>query len=140
MRQLLVLSLGVLLLGAASSARAAEPAKEEKKAEPRLALEGYDPVEMIRGQSVAGKKQFSAVRTGFLYRFKDAANLATFQADPERWSIQGDGSCPVYPTEKVDPAIAVVYKERIYAFAGVPCIPEFMKEPEKYIEQMKKPG
>jgi YHS domain-containing protein len=139
-RRLLVLSVCLLLLGAAGAVGAAEAGTKDEKAEPRLALVGADPIEMIKGQNVTGKKEFSLVRRGFLYLFKNAENKATFEADPERWGIQGDGMCPVYPTEKADPSIAIVYKERIYAFATVPCIAVFMQEPEKYIAQIKKPA
>lgn len=139
MRKLVVLSVGLLLLGAAATVGAAEASREDKQAEPRLALRGIDPIEMIKGQSVPGKKQFSLVRKGFRYLFKNAENKAAFEADPERWGIQGDGFCPVAPTAKADPDIAIVYKERIYIFATLPCISVFMQEPEKYIAQMKKP-
>jgi len=140
MKALVVLSVGLLLLGAAGAVGAAEASKEDGKPEPRLALRGMDPVEMIKGQSVEGKKQFSLVRKDFLYLFKNAENKATFEADPDRWGIQGDGFCPVAPASKADPDVAIVYQERIYIFATVPCIAVFMEEPEKYIARIKKPA
>lgn len=127
-------------LGSVEAVLAAEAKAEEKKAEPVLALSGSDPVELTQGRTVAGSKQLSVTHLGLRYQFKDAANQARFRAEPDRYRIQGDGSCPVIPSVKVKPDIYTVYNERIYAFASIPCIATFMQDPDKYVKEMKKGG
>jgi YHS domain-containing protein len=99
----------------------------------RTALKGLDPVEFVAGKAVQGKPSLSADHGKFRYIFANEKNRATFSKNPDRYSIQGDGTCPVAPTEQVDPGLVTVYKEKIYAFATLPCIGRFMKDPEKYL-------
>lgn len=53
----------------------------------------------------------------------------------------GNGVCPV-TGEKIDKNSEVTYeyKGKIYSFCCQACIAEFKKNPEKYIEKMKKAG
>ncbi len=53
----------------------------------------------------------------------------------------GNGLCPV-TGEKIDKKSDVTYeyKGKVYRFCCRACIAEFKKDPEKYIEKMKKSG
>ena len=130
----MVLMIGLMLLGAAGRgdlARAQEKAKASTP--PRAALKGLDPVEFVAGKAVQGKPTISADYHQFRYVFANQQNKALFSKDPERYGIQGDGTCPVAPKFKVDPDLVMLYKGRIYAFATLPCMGLFGKDPEKYL-------
>ena len=52
--------------------------------------------------------------------------------------VVGNETCPV-TGEKIDKQSEVTYeyKGRVYSFCCLACVPEFKKNPEKYIEKMK---
>jgi len=127
-RTSMVSMLGLMLLGIFMSGSLSAAA-----APPRAALKGLDPVEFVAGKAVHGKPSLTADHGKFRYIFANEKNKAAFSKDPDRYSIQGDGTCPVAPTQQVDPELVMVYKEKIYAFATLPCIGRFMKDPEKFL-------
>ena len=45
--------------------------------------------------------------------------------------------CPVMDGEKIDPKVTYVYKDKTIGFCCDDCIPEFKKDPEKYVKDMK---
>ena len=129
-----VLMVGLMLLGAVGSREAAQAQqKSTQPATPRTALKGLDPIEFVAGKAVQGKTSLFADYKHFRYVFADQKNKALFSKDPERYGIQGDGTCPVVPKAKVDPDLVMLYKGRIYAFATLPCMGLFGKDPEKYL-------
>jgi YHS domain-containing protein len=60
----------------------------------RVAVSGYDPVAYFTdGRPVRGSQQFTATHAGFEYRFASAEHLATFRANPARYTPQYGGYC-----------------------------------------------
>ena len=45
--------------------------------------------------------------------------------------------CPVMDGEKIDPKVTYVYKDKTIGFCCDDCIPEFKKDPEKYMKDLK---
>ncbi len=59
-----------------------------------VAIEGTDPVAYFtEGRVVEGKETFTAEWGGAKWRFASAANLAAFQAAPEKYAPQFGGYC-----------------------------------------------
>ena len=59
-----------------------------------LALHGYDPVAYFTdGGPRRGSDEWVHVHEGAAYRFASEANLAAFEADPERYAPQYGGFC-----------------------------------------------
>ena len=126
--------LGLMLVGAAANGYAAPaPLKTTRAAAPRLALTGLDPIEFLAGKAVKGKPSIAFDHRGFRYVFANEKDRELFTKDPDRYAIQGDGTCPVVPGANADPGIVTLYKGRIYAFASLPCLGKFTKDPEKYL-------
>ena len=57
------------------------------------ALKELDPVLLTKGQEVAGKPELTVQEGQYLCHFADAANQATFRAEPGRYEIQFGGGC-----------------------------------------------
>lgn len=57
------------------------------------AVGGYDPVSFFQGEGVEGSKKYTATYNGAEYRFANADNLATFEADPAAYAPQYGGYC-----------------------------------------------
>jgi len=98
-----------------------------------LALQGLDPIALIDGKDVEGLYEFGVEHGGLLYLFANHENKRRFESDPERFGIQGDGSCPVVPSATADPGIFVVHDGRIYTFASSACIEDFEADPDAYL-------
>lgn len=97
------------------------------------ALRGLDPVLLVAGEEKPGDPRFTLERDGRRYRFASAETRDRFAADPERYAIQGDGQCPVYPSAEADPAVFTVHDGRIYIFASESCIEKFRQDPAYYV-------
>jgi outer membrane protein assembly factor BamB len=99
-----------------------------------LALQGNDPVLLVRGEQVAGDGRFEVVHGGFLYRFNSAANEATFRGDPARYAIQLDGRCARLQGDVAgSPDIFTVHDGRIYIFSNPDNMKAFNSDPEGYV-------
>src|SRR5262249_55628728 len=75
------------------------------------------------------------------YYFANATNKATFEQDPARYEIQGNGECarmgaPVYGA----PDLYSVYQGRIYIFGSGECKKRFDAAPEKYFPSKNQNG
>ena len=57
------------------------------------AVGGYDSVSYFSGKPVKGSDQFVTVYKGATFKFANARNLATFQANPDRYAPQYGGHC-----------------------------------------------
>jgi YHS domain-containing protein len=57
------------------------------------AVSGYDVVAYFNGGPQAGKKEFTTSYNGATFAFSTAANLATFQASPDKYVPAYDGHC-----------------------------------------------
>ena len=59
-----------------------------------LAIQGFDPVAYFtQNKAVPGKAEFSARHDGANYRFATAANLAAFEANPQKYAPAYGGYC-----------------------------------------------
>jgi YHS domain-containing protein len=58
-----------------------------------LALQGYDPVSYFSGKPKKGQKAISVNYKGILYWFASAQNLATFNANPDKYEPAYGGWC-----------------------------------------------
>ncbi|MGH7176000.1 MAG: hypothetical protein ACREJC_01350 [Tepidisphaeraceae bacterium] len=45
--------------------------------------------------------------------------------------------CAVQSEHPIDPNVTVVYKDMVIGFCCKDCIPDFQKEPEKYVKNLK---
>ena len=135
MKRFLSISLvGLMVLIAAANRGAAQmQQKVNTMTAPRPALTGLDPIDFLAGKAVKGNKKITVDYHNFRYVFANQKHREMFNKDPDRYSIQGDGSCPVAPKAKVDPNIVTVYKGKIYGFATLTCVGLFTKNPEKYL-------
>lgn len=95
-----------------------------------------DPVELAAGREVAGVDAWTDRRDAYAYVFANAANLATFRAEPARYEIQLGGACarmgPLSGTGNV--TLHAVHDGKLYLFASKACRAAFGKAPEKYLE------
>lgn len=57
------------------------------------AVGGYDSVSYFTGKPVVGSDKFTAEYKGATFKFANAANLATFKANPDRYAPQYGGHC-----------------------------------------------
>jgi len=58
-----------------------------------VAVGGYDAVSFFQGEGVEGSKEFSVTYQGAEFQFANAANLAAFQEDPDRYAPAYGGYC-----------------------------------------------
>lgn len=130
--------IGLMLIGGYGSRGLANAGPASGKPEPpRVALKALDPIEFVAGKAVPGNKSLFVDYNHLRYLFANQKNRAQFNQDPKRYAIQGDGTCPVVPNAKADPDLAMVYKGRIYAFATIPCMAMFEKDPGKYLAKWR---
>jgi putative intracellular protease/amidase/YHS domain-containing protein len=125
--------LAMLLVAAIPAA--ASPAA----AETPLALKGLDPVLLVAGREVAGDPALAVDHAGLRYLFAGADSRDRFTADPDRYAIQGDGSCPVVSSATADPSIFAVFDGKIFAFATPACVEKFRLAPEYYAQLVTDP-
>ena len=121
----LALAVGLLLMTPSTQAEDAKPTL--------LGLNGLDPVHLIAGEETRGNPKITGSHGLYEYRFASEENKKKFEADPEKYGIQGDGMCPVVPSAPSDPGIYKVYKEKIYIFATTGCIDVFDEDPDQYV-------
>lgn len=57
------------------------------------AVGGYDSVSYFTGKPTPGSDQFTTIYNGATFKFANAANLATFKANPARYAPQYGGHC-----------------------------------------------
>lgn len=93
-RTLLITSAAAL---ATPSLLSAAPGPRWYDAGAGLAASGRDVVEYFalssRADGVMGAPEFSATHKGITFHFKDAANLATFEANPDQYVPRFGGHC-----------------------------------------------
>lgn len=65
-----------------------------------LSLQGYDAVSYFSGKPQKGQKAISVSYKGVLYWFASAQNLATFNANPEKYEPAYGGWCAYAMGEK----------------------------------------
>jgi len=110
-------------------------------AQDKPALQGLDPVELVRGRQVAGDTTFGAAFENFTYLFSNPGNRAVFLQQPEPYAIQMGGSCArMGPTSGLgDPDRFLVHDAKIYIFASESCRNTFGKNPDRFIVKPDEP-
>jgi hypothetical protein len=113
------------ILPAAATVRAPDAAVQMIH-DPRtgLAMYGYDPVAFHSdGKATAGKPEFTAYVSGYVWRFVSAANRAAFESESEAYlplfgghDARGVGEDRMV---KGDPAIFMIYRGRTAFFRTV---------------------
>lgn len=119
MRTSLKILVGALaLIGAPGIVHAAEKPPVYTGIVSKLAVDGYDTVALLAGQSLRGKPEFTASYNGAEWRFATAENLAKFNADPAAYAPQFGGYCAWAVsqgyTAKGDPNFATVVDGKLY--------------------------
>lgn len=99
------------------------PALAQVAAEPRVAIEGYDPVAyFIVGRPVKGSPAIHQDFDGQRYHFANARHKAAFIADPDRYVPQFGANCAgLMSASKIKPANPlywVIVDDRLYLFAS----------------------
>ncbi|MEE8585252.1 MAG: cytochrome P460 family protein [Acidobacteriota bacterium] len=115
-----------------AASQAPAQVEQESPSPPQLALEGNDPVLLVKGELKTGREEFEAVQGPFRYRFATAESLAAFKAEPKRFVIQNEW-CPVIPSAKSSPDLYHVHQGKIYIFASPNCIEDFKADPSLYL-------
>jgi len=110
-------------------------------AQDKAALQGLDPVELVRGRQVAGDTTLEAAFENFTYLFNTRGNRAVFLQQPESYAIQMGGSCArMGPTSGLgDPDRFLIHDAKIYIFASESCRNTFGKHPDRFIEKPDEP-
>ncbi|MEM7203238.1 MAG: hypothetical protein AAF628_23450 [Planctomycetota bacterium] len=91
-----------------------------------------DPVRLVQGDEVAGRRELSVARYGFTYRFASEATRRAFLAEPQRFEAQLGGACArMGPLSGIGSAeIYAVHAGRLYLFASDQCRDGFLRDPE----------
>jgi YHS domain-containing protein len=114
------------------------PANESRQDVPRVALDGFCPIELsLHGSWVKGDPRWTVVYKGFIYRFAGNAQRQMFLTNPGKY-IPVNGGC--------DPVISILekrnisgqvsfcaaYKGRIFMFSSAGTQESFRKNPDLY--------
>ena len=98
-----------------------------------LGLHGVDPVALLDGgKHVGGEAQFTGKHDGVAYYFSSAENLASFEANPAKYTPQNGGFCTfgVSVGKKFDgdPEFSAVIDNKLYVFLNEAIFNEFKKD------------
>jgi YHS domain-containing protein len=105
-----------------------------QQSKPAEALDGVDPVLLIQGKEISGKKEFTSVRNGFEYLFASADTKALFEKNPARYEIQMNGLCArMGKATGANPSDYLIYDGKIYIFGSDECHRRFQENPKKYL-------
>jgi YHS domain-containing protein len=96
-----------------------------------------DPVELIRGNEVAGRPELAATHYRFRYLFANETNKAEFEEHPEQFEIQLGGACArmgaLSGTGQTD--LYAVHEGKIYIFASEACRHTFLDDPDRVLDR-----
>jgi len=107
---------------------------------PAEALDGLDPVLLVQGKEVQGKSALKAIHGDFEYLFSSPETKATFEREPDRYSIQLGGMCArMGKSAGGNPSDYLVHDGRIYIFGSDGCHKKFAEAPEKYLPRPAAP-
>lgn len=107
---------------------------------PRVGLEGYSPVSLKRDREWRkGRKDFSAVYRGVIYRMASRDELEAFHSNPSRYAPRLSGCDPVrlrQSEERVKGSVrfAAYFGEKLYLFTTAENRMRFKKNPVRYAE------
>ncbi|MHC5542273.1 hypothetical protein ACYOEI_28960, partial [Singulisphaera rosea] len=112
--------------------------KPAPRRELEVALAGYCPVSLIKGQKlVLGQDDVTLEHAGRRYRFADQAGLEVFRKQPERFTpVNGEG-CPVASVDRGvyrrgEPRFGILYGGHLYVCGDEAGRSAFLQNPERY--------
>lgn len=116
-RLLLILALGFTATFAAPLPAIAGPIwTGEARDQP--AIGGHDAVSYFAGAPLMGSPDFTTTIDGAVFRFANAANLATFKGDPARYTPQYGGYCAWAASQQrragADPKVWKIVDGKLY--------------------------
>ncbi len=97
---------------------------------------------MLDDQELAkGSEKFASTYNGRQICFASSDHKRRFEANPKSYWPANDGNCPVTAVEQRktqpgDPRAALIYKKRIYFFAGTTQQTQFEKAPDEYLQKL----
>jgi YHS domain-containing protein/thiol-disulfide isomerase/thioredoxin len=112
----------------------------EPESEVEIALAGYDPVSLVRGNGLtAGRAALAVQHDGQEYRFADEADREAFLRDPERFQPCNRGRCVVNLVDRGvnvrgDARYGVYYRGRLYLCADEEARQRFAADPARYAD------
>jgi YHS domain-containing protein len=107
---------------------------------PREALEGYDPVLLVRDKEIPGNDALTVVHAGFKYFFASKETKSAFENDPSKYAIQLGGICVrMGGRVRGNPNIYTVHDGRIFVFGTEDCKRRFEAAPSKFLEPPREP-
>ena len=127
MRRLALALLAIAIATPAAYAQAPGKAASE-------ALDGLDPVLLVKGQEVFGKDTLTVTRGRFMYSFATIENKAEFERNPAPYEIQLGGLCArMGGTAGGNGNSFAVHEGKIYVFGSDDCRKRFVAAPAKFI-------
>ena len=101
-----------------------------------VAVKGYDPVALLRGQEVEGDPNVFVERGRFVYRFRTEENKNMFLKEAADFEIQLGGACGSMGilSGTGNPNRYFVHKSKIYIFASDGCLRKFQNSPENCLD------
>src|SRR5262249_34611230 len=103
------------------------------------ALKGLDPVSLVEGREEAGRPTLRTPYGKYDYAFASEEHRRRFLADPDRYSIQGEGKCLHMTQMEGDPNLFKVVEGRIYLVANAGCMGALTGDLSGYVKEFTKP-
>ncbi len=123
---------GFLLVSTVALAGAPNPSRTLK----------VDAVELVAGNEIEGKEEFSAQHGRYRYLLSTQANCDAFLKTPEKFEIQLGGACarmgPLSGEGTTD--LLGVHDGKIYIFASEQCRKRFMSAPRELLDRPDPPA
>ena len=130
--------IGALTTLVALAPRALLAAESGPTSEPRVALQGYDPVSYFNpGHPEKGSVEFSAAFNGTTYWFTNAEHKALFVADPDHYAPRFNGYCTVMVSRGIkyeaNPQLWKIADGKLWVFGGPKAVTAFDEKKEDVI-------
>lgn len=111
--------------------------------EPRLSIDGYDPVSyFMDGRPVRGKAEFEYVWRKLRWRFASAEHRDLFTKDPQRYAPQYDGYCAMGAAiesdahkDTVDPEAWAIVDGKLYLVHSNYWLQQWREKAREYIKR-----
>ena len=108
--------------------------------EPRIALDGYDPVAYFTDcRPVKGSQEFTFAFDGAVYYFKSAEHRTMFAADPDRYAPQYSGYCAISVSMgkkvRADPEAWIISDGKLFVFGAKEGVPNFAQDSAAIVRQ-----
>ena len=104
-----------------------------------LALKGLDPISLVEGKEVPGHAELHVQYGKFTYAFASEAHRKQFLADPERYSVQGEGRCLHMRQMEGDPSLFKVVDGKIYLAGNAGCLGALQGDLSAYVREFNRP-